>query len=253
MLKAVLFDVDDTLIDWEHFSGHWEAIESIHLEKVYRHVMGERPPCTFDLYITEYMSRLREAWGEARSTLRAPHVGRVMVDTSIAMGAPIDTVDMEACLTAYAWKAVKDTRVFPDVPEGLALLRDRGLKLGLVTNSAHPIVLRDLELAEHDLLQYFPECRVTAADAGYLKPHAAIFEYALDCLGVSADEVVFVGDNVVADIAGAQSAGLKAIQRLVRDRQPAHKGLVIPDATITSLLELPAILDQWFPAFEEQR
>jgi putative hydrolase of the HAD superfamily len=110
--------------------------------------------------------------------------------------------------------------------------------------------MRDFELTDHGILDFFPDCRVTAADAGYLKPHPEIFEYALNKLGVSADEAVFVGDNAVADIAGAQGAGMRAILRRKADRLPATSGLVIPDATITSLRELPAILDAWFPPEE---
>jgi putative hydrolase of the HAD superfamily len=244
MLKAILFDLDDTLIDWSGFTLAWEALESRHLRKVFEHLKLQSE---FQHYNDEYLRRARDAWAEARNTLRAPHLGRLLVDSAVAVGASIDSIDMAACLEAYGWQIVENTLLFPEVLEMLQALTDRGLKLGIVTNSFHPITVRDLEITAHGLADFFPDCRVTAADVGYLKPHPEIFEFALKKLGVTTDEAVFVGDNAVADIAGAQGAGMYAIQRRIRDRIPATSGLVVPDAVIHSLAELPEVLDKLFP------
>jgi putative hydrolase of the HAD superfamily len=244
MLKAILFDLDDTLIDWSGFTLAWETLESRHLRNVFDFLKLQSE---FQHYNDEYLRRARDAWAEARNTLRAPHLGRLLVDAAVAVGASVDSIDMAACLDAYGWRAVEDTLLFPEVLEMLQAFTDHGLKLGIVTNSFHPITVRDLEIAGHGLSDFFPDCRVTAADVGYLKPHPEIFEYALNKLGVSADEAVFVGDNAVADIAGAQGAGMYAIQRRIRGRIPATSGLVIPDAVIYSLTELPEVLEKLFP------
>jgi HAD superfamily hydrolase (TIGR01509 family) len=250
MLKAVLFDLDDTLIDWSKFTIGWDAMEARHLQNVFEHLCSLHTLDDVKLFTREYVRRVQDAWIDARTTLRSPHLGRLLVDTAVSLGVPIDSVDMQRCLDSYAWRAVQDTALFPEVIEVLTLLRDRGLKLGFVTNAFHPSPLRDYELTDHGILDFFPDCRVTAADAGYLKPHPEIFEFALNKLGVTADEAVFVGDNAVADIAGAQGAGMLAVLRRKRDKLPATSGLVVPDATITDLRELPAILDKWFPSEE---
>ncbi len=244
MLKAILFDLDDTLIDWSGFTLEWETLESRHLRNVFDYLKLE---CEFQLYNEEYTRRVRDAWVEARNSLRAPHLGRLLIDSAVAIGAGIDSIDMAGCLEAYGWNMVQDTLLFPEVLDMLQVFRDRGLKMGIVTNSFHPITVRDLEITAHGLAEFFPDCRVTAADVGYLKPHPEIFEYALRKLGVKPEEAVFVGDNAVADIAGAQGAGMYAIQRRVRGRIPATSGLVVPDAVIYSLVELPEILDRLFP------
>jgi putative hydrolase of the HAD superfamily len=248
MLKAILFDLDDTLIDWSGFSLSWEIMESRHLRKVFDYLKLQSE---FQHYNDEYLRRAREAWAESRNTLRSPHLGRLLVDSAVAVGASVDSIDMAACLDAYGWQMVENTLLFPEVLEMLQSLTDRGLKLGIVTNSFHPISVRDLEITAHGLATFFPDCRVTAADVGYLKPHPEIFAYALKKLGVTAEEAVFVGDNAVADIAGAQGAGMYAIQRRIRDRIPATSGLVIPDAVIHSLTELPDVLDRLFPSQPE--
>ena len=76
------------------------------------------------------------------------------------------------------------------------------------------------------------------------KPSAPFFRLALDDLGLGADEVVMVGDDIEADIGGAHAAGIRAIQ--VRtgkftDRDLAHP-TVTPDALIASIAELPDAL-----------
>ncbi len=247
MLKAVLFDVDDTLIDWGLFDGPWEAMETKHLHNVFEFICSDVHPLTdVEAYRTEYHRRTRAAWIEARTTLRSPHLGKLLVETAVALGVPGESLDMQACLNAYQWAAVHKTEVFPDVAEALTLLRTHGLRFGLVTNAFHPMTLRDIELGEHGILDFFPECRITAADIGYLKPHPEIFEAALQCLGVKASEAVFVGDNLVADVAGAQAAGMLGVMRVRQGYTLPRTGLVIPDAMITSLMQLPALFDEWF-------
>jgi FMN phosphatase YigB (HAD superfamily) len=133
----------------------------------------------------------------------------------------------------------------------MALIKQHGIKTAIVTNAAQAMALRDIEIEEDQLLQYFPDCRLSAADAGVLKPHPGIFQLALDRLGVAANEAVFVGDNPIADIAGAQSVGMHAVFRITSPLPPMLSGLIVPDAAINSLEELPPILDGWFPGWRE--
>lgn len=76
------------------------------------------------------------------------------------------------------------------------------------------------------------------------KPSAAFFRLALDDLGLGADEVVMVGDDIEADIGGAQNAGLLAVQVKTgkfTERDLAHR-TVTPDTLIDSIAELPEAL-----------
>ena len=175
---------------------------------------------------------------------------RCWSNSAVALGASADTLDTRRCLDAYRWKALPGTVTFAEVPETLALLRTHGIKFGIVTNAPQPMWLRDIEMKEHGLYDFFPDCRISAADVGYLKPHPAIFQAALRCLELEPEETVFVGDDLEADIAGAKRAGMRAILRQVARRQ-AINDIIVPDATINRLDELPAILDQWHPGWRE--
>lgn len=250
MLKAIIFDLDDTLIDWSGFDGQWEERETLNLRRVFDYICREvRPLNDFESFRSDFFMQTRIAWETARSNLRAPHLGKVLVAAAERAGIPEDLLDADACLRQYEWGVIEGTAAFPDAAEALKEFTAAGLKLGIVTNAYQPMWMRDLEMKNHGLLDFFPGCRISAADFTYLKPHPLIFEAALKCLEVKPDEAVFVGDNPVADIAGAQSAGMYAVLRVTHPTPPMLSGLIIPDAAINSLHELPNILDEAFPGW----
>lgn len=253
MLKAILFDLDDTLIDWGDFNEDWESIERPHLMGVYRYLSQfGTPRGTVDDFVRAFFRHSREAWNNARNTLIAPQLTKILTAAARDMGYANSQWDMEACLKAYDWCVIPHTAVFPDVPDALALLRAHGLRTGIITNAFQPMRLRDIELEQLGLLSYFPECRFSAADLEYLKPHPLVFRRALECLGVQPHEAIFVGDNPTADIGGAQGAGMKAIMRVHEKRRSFVGGLIVPDAEVYSFAEIPAILDDWYPDWRVQ-
>lgn len=250
MLKAILFDLDDTLIDWSAFTENWEIRETKHLRGVFDYICREIYPLSdWEAYSREYFQRVRDAWLGARESLIAPHLGRILVETAVSLGIAEDSVSVEECLDAYSWAAPESTFAFPDVAGAMKVLHQNNIKVGIVTNAFQPMSLRDIEMKAHGLLDYFPDCRLSAADVGYLKPHPKIFQAAMDCLGTTPQETLFVGDNPVADIAGAQGAGLKAVMRVKHPTQPLISGLVVPDGAINTLNDLLLLLDKWYPGW----
>jgi HAD superfamily hydrolase (TIGR01549 family) len=201
-LKAIIFDLDDTLIDWSGFDGQWEYRESLNLRRVFDYICAHKHQLRdFERFRAEFFMQTRLAWETARANLRAPNLGNVLVATAEKVGVPEGLLDADTCLRQYEWGAIEGTKAFPEAAEALEQFLAAGLKLGIVTNAYQPMWMRDLEMKGHSLLDFFPECRISAADFTYLKPHPLIFERALSCLGVKAEEAVFVGDNPVADVA----------------------------------------------------
>jgi putative hydrolase of the HAD superfamily len=97
--------------------------------------------------------------------------------------------------------------VMPRVPEALARLRDRGLRLVVVSNSDGTV---ERSLIEANLRPFLATV-VDSAIAGFEKPDPRIFEAALSHSGARRETTVHVGDLYHADVAGARGAGIHAV------------------------------------------
>jgi len=95
----------------------------------------------------------------------------------------------------------------------LEALRERGLKLGLVSNAFDPPDLLHRDLAELGITERL-DVALFSSEVGRRKPDPEIFERALDALGVGASEALFVGDTLASDIAGAAALGMRTCQAL---------------------------------------
>jgi putative hydrolase of the HAD superfamily len=139
--------------------------------------------------------------------------------------------------------------IFPDAMPTLTELRRRGFRLGAVTNRSHGGRRFVDELRESGFLEFF-EVLAISCDDGWLKPHPALFQRALDDLGVAPVEAVMVGDQLRADVMGAKALGMIAVWKRARgwdQQQPValpDGALAHPDYTIdrvSELLDLPIL------------
>lgn len=94
----------------------------------------------------------------------------------------------------------------------LADLRQRGYLTGIVSNTPWGSSGDDWrdELARHGLGDA-TDAAVFCADCGKRKPDPAIFQFALEKLGVAPGEAVFVGDDARWDVSGARQVGMRAV------------------------------------------
>jgi FMN phosphatase YigB (HAD superfamily) len=250
-LQAVLFDLDDTLIDWSGFNKDYKALEETRFSPVYDYVVAagvELPH--IDELLLNFRDRAMAGWEHGRETMVAPIMPDLMLDVFRHFGVLEEMLDRDKLLSIYKWGAVPGTTVFPEVPGVLQTLLDAKIKIGIVTNAMQPMLLRDRELEEHGLLRYFETCRFAAADIGYLKPHPVVFETAIACTGTAPASTVFVGDSLNADIAGANRVGLKTVWRDTGYHSSREsRDIIHPDATITDLAQLLDHLDNWYPGW----
>ncbi|KAA9006480.1 HAD family hydrolase [Paenibacillus spiritus] len=119
--------------------------------------------------------------------------------------------------------------------------RNRGLRLGLVTNGK--TALQNGKIDRLGLRRYF-DAIVISEEAGIAKPDPGIYSFALRKLGVEADRTLFVGDHPVNDIQGAWDAGIPAVW--LRRRHGWDERLTArPFAVIDRLAELPEAVGAW--------
>jgi putative hydrolase of the HAD superfamily len=100
------------------------------------------------------------------------------------------------------------TRLNEDVVGVFKQLKDRGLRIGVISNSEDGRVESLLEAME-----FIPHLDVYLDSyvVGFTKPDPQIFLEAIKILNVAPEEAVFIGDSYTQDIIGARAAGLKAI------------------------------------------
>lgn len=150
-------------------------------------------------------------------------------------------LDVAGALRAYhdAWEpTVVHEPVAVDVLRGL---RERGLRTGLLSNTHWPRALHERWLAEAGLLDLL-DVRLYTSQLAHMKPHPEAFRALLEAVGVPAEQAVFVGDRPRDDVWGAQRAGLRTV--LLTGRPvPAYD--VRPDAELTGLAGLLAVVDRW--------
>ena len=120
-------------------------------------------------------------------------------------GVPV-TAELAQQVWGLAIAVPKEFTTFDDTMPALEALRERGYRLGIITN-----LRADLEpLIRKAGLEDFLEFAVNSTQAGVEKPHPPIFEEALRRAAVEPGEVLHVGDQVRSDVAGARSMGMKA-------------------------------------------
>ena len=221
MLKAVLFDVDFTLARPGPELG----------PEGYRKV-GERHGLVLD------PERYEQARLDALDSLqRHPdhvHDDELWIEFTeqIVRGMGGDAEGALACAEELvrAWEEHERFTLYDDALPALAVLREHGIKIGLISNGS-----RDLEeFVSHHRLD--ADCAIGSRAFGRTKPHPEIFRHALSLLGVEPEEAAMIGDSYEDDIEGARALGMKAFL-LDRDGRRPDEPDRLPD-----LLALPAAL-----------
>ncbi len=131
--------------------------------------------------------------------------------------------------------------VDPETPRTLRALKARGLRLAAVSNTYQSRAALASRLTEHGLWRYL-DALIVSSEVGLAKPHPAIFQAALDELGMTAKETVFVGDIVWADVLGPQALGMKGV--LTHQYRQEDPGDSRPDLVIKRLAEVVDYVDR---------
>jgi putative hydrolase of the HAD superfamily len=248
MVRAVIFDMDDTLIDWSGRTGEWVDVLKVHLRPIYERLDAEGHILpSIDWLAYTYSEQARIAWDQAvPPELTAPRQVDILRNALIALGLEEGQFDAAALQQIFAWDVMPGLRPFPDAEFVLRTLRNSGLRTGVLTNSSMPSWMREIELRAFGLLDLLDVC-MTAGDAGRLKPHPDPFRLVAERLGATVQETVFVGDRLRDDVAGAQAAGMLTVW--VRRPSSMDADEIIPHATIDNLTDLLDKLDDLSPGW----
>ena len=220
-LSAVLFDVDFTLAKPGPDLG----------PEGYRRLAGRYG---FELDPARYEEARRAALETLEQHPELEHDEEIWVlfTERIIRGMGGDSERAYECAAEMtrAWEHAYNFDLYEDVLPTLADLRRRGLKIGLVSNTARDL---DAFVTHHGL---DVDAALSSRAHGKVKPHESIFRAVLARLDVAPDAAAMVGDSPDDDVAGARSLGMRAF---LLDRDGRYPD--VPDA-LPTLLALPAAL-----------
>jgi putative hydrolase of the HAD superfamily len=148
--------------------------------------------------------------------------------------------------TYYAWWDAH-THTDPAAQPMLTALRERGLKIGILSNTLWPQAEHERIFARDSVIDLI-DGAVYSSEIAWTKPDPRAFETAMAAVAVTdASRAVFVGDRLFDDIFGAQRVGMRAVHIPHSDipawQQTGVEGT--PDAVIHDLSELVTVVDAW--------
>lgn len=233
MIKAVLFDLDNTLYDYDLV--HKLAVKAVYDElKIHTKLNYKKFLQLFKISRAEIH---RELAGTASAHNRVLYFQRLIEKTH-------NNLEPSIVLKLYDayWNTLLDNmKLRSGSIEVLKFCKNNNIKTAIVSDLTTNIQLRKLEKLG---ISKYIDVLVTSEEAGSEKPHAIMFLLTLNKLGVSPDEALMVGDNIVADIEGANFVGLITVLlkkgKLARIPKEDYQK---PNFTINNINELIKAID----------
>jgi putative hydrolase of the HAD superfamily len=240
LIRAILFDFGGTLM---HGRRDWTRIVAKADDALTNHLRSEGIEVHINTFPTEFRKRLDDYFKQREKDLLETTYTFVLRELLKEKGYDDVSSDvirrsLEALfsVTQENWALEEDA--IPTIRE----LRDKGYSLGIVSNAGDDADVQKLA-QNFGITQYF-DFILSSAACSYRKPHPRIFEIALSNWYCPPNEAVMVGDNLDADIRGAQNAGIYGVW-ISRRSDPVREdqAKIRPDATLSSLSELSSALD----------
>ncbi|MUG95867.1 HAD-IA family hydrolase [Scytonema sp. UIC 10036] len=219
MIKAILFDLDGTLLDRETSLKQFISTQY------------NRLPALHHISQDSYVSRFIELDCHG-------YVWKDKVYQSLVSEFSIETLNWQDLLQDYEKEFLHYCIPFSNLYSTLSTLKTKQYLLGIVTNGLGTFQRRTIQGL--GIENYFETILISEVE-GVRKPDPEIFHRALHKLGVTPEQSVFVGDHPTVDVLGAKNIGMKAIWK--RDRHWAEPVKV--DAIVEDLSMLPEIIQMF--------
>jgi YjjG family noncanonical pyrimidine nucleotidase len=223
--RYILFDLDNTLLDFDHSSrlALFKTLESNGLEP------------TEELYYT-YREHNRQVWTEFEE-------GKISQDTlrtkrwQLFWQSQNMEVDLVRCNIYYLDRLVHFTKLTGEAHEVLSHIHRSNRKMGLITNGLEEVQRPRINKMG---IGHFFESIVVSGEIGHAKPDREFFEHTFRELDHPArEEVLVVGDNLSSDIQGGINYGVDTFWLNHHRQDSLH---IKPTYEAGSLLELLDII-----------
>lgn len=191
-VKAVIFDLDNTLVDF--VEAKIKACRAV----------AERLGCGDADELLQYFLRNKHGFESHEN----------IADYLRDKGIYCERLYRECC-EIYDKVKLESIKLYPGIREVLSILKQKGLKLAVVTDAENGHAISRLKKA--GLLEYF-DVVISADIAGKRKPEPDSLLLALKKLGVKAEEAAIVGDSLRRDIEAGKRLGMLTVYAAYGDR-----------------------------------
>lgn len=198
-LKHVFFDLDHTLWDFERNS-------TIAFSEIFK---KNKIELEVEVFLKNYIPINNFYWAKYRNnqvSKEALRFGRLH-DTFQELNYSVSKNIIDTLSDDYITYLPKNNFLFADAHSTLNYLQQK-YYLHVITNGFSEV--QNLKIINSKINHYFKTI-TTSEEAGVKKPHPEIFEYALKKAKASSQQSLMIGDNLEADILGAENYGIKAI------------------------------------------
>ncbi|MGB2696413.1 MAG: HAD family hydrolase [Candidatus Zixiibacteriota bacterium] len=241
-LKAILFDMGGTLIEFENSS--WEVLNQHCAKQGYDFLKKQK---LIDIDYQNYVEYLRkefeEMWVSYNKILKEINFESMVFSLFKKLNLNLTDDNKKKFMNIYYQPITEQLTLIPGAVETLSFFKNKRLKVGLLSNTIFPKRFHSEELKRFGLLRYL-DVAVFSSDVGFKKPHPLIFQTALQILDTDPEFAAFVGDRMEEDIQGAHRLGMKTILKINKKKESS--GNIYPDAEINNLTELPGAIIKLF-------
>jgi putative hydrolase of the HAD superfamily len=238
--QAVVFDLGGTLVQWADWEGGTATKWGLAYDAL--RASGDTMSASREDFVQAMRAAEKAHWERVDRDHWSGPPTSVVSDGFQRLGSSVGDAALLTVLDGYARAVAGWCTVFPDTRDTLATLRERGYRLGLLSNTWWAADWHNADLAAHGLAGLLDEL-VYTSDLPRSKPHPSVFHEVASRLGVAPEACVMIGDRQIDDVSGARAIGMRAIWR--RNDAGFPTSDVAPDAIVDALAELPELLRSW--------
>jgi putative hydrolase of the HAD superfamily len=225
--------VDAVIFDWGGTLTPWHAID---VAELWASVCAPHFPAAAAAAIAAALHAAESQLWRTAEQLQSS----ATMDALFELAGVTATAELIASYAA-AWEP--HTFTDPDAPDLLRHLRDRRVRIGVLSNTMWPRSWHE-DVFRRDGVLDLIDGAVYTSEIDWTKPHPEAFRAAMAAVGVSdPSRCVFVGDRPFDDVHGAQQAGMRAV--LVPNSDVPPFAAAVPDAVISRLAELRPLVESW--------
>lgn len=202
-IRHIFFDLDNTL--WDHRKN---AILTLN-ELFQRKEINEKYNLLFDEFHAKYNEINEDLWIKIRDGIIDKDFLRKHRFYDTFLHFDIDDEELADYFEKHFLdEIINYNELIDGALEILEYLKSKNYQLHVVSNGFHEVTNRKVE--KSGLKKYF-ETITSAEDAHAMKPDERIFEYSLNVANAKKTESIFIGDDWIADVKGAQNFGMEVI------------------------------------------